>query len=461
MKQHLVYSAIILTMALQAHSQVLPIDPLAPVLPQVTERVQRSTEQLQQQALQQQQLTKRLAEQAALPDPLTVLPDTLEVLSQSGQLRWREVEVEQGFRAIEREWLLLLSATEWQSLQTRWPQLSRYLQSSNELDALGLLLINLKVPVELDSKSALAQQFNAELASLAGRNHLYQPQAGIAASKKQASSPSGDAGAMASGPMCTLPVKLGMIDTAIMPAHPALAEQPGRFSLQQQHFLPADIAPVYSHGTAVAGVLAAQHPDITPLLPKLTLYSAGAFYASNPYQQSATLGHLLQALNWLASQQVQVINMSLTGPENPVLATAIARLTEQQVVLVAAAGNAGPAAAPLFPAAYSQVLAVTAVDSQLQLYRWANQGDYIDYAALGVKVPALTANGDVITQSGTSLATPVVSAAVACLQAQQRDISLAQIRQHLTQQARDLGEPGKDSLFGYGLLSAPLKTKLK
>ena len=454
MRKPLFFVTLSLALTLPGYSQVLPVEPLPQVVAPITERVQRQAERLQQarQQAQNQKLLQQLAEKAALPDPLTALPKTLDVLSSSGQLRWREVEVENGFRAVEREWLLLLSAVEWQQLSVRWPQLPAYVQAQDTLDALGLLLITLKVPARLDSSVLLSQQFNAELAALAGRNHLYQPQAATVAPAAAAAVPTA---------MCSVPVTLGMVDTAIALQHPALAQQTGRLSIVQQNFLPADMAQSYGHGTAVAGVLAAQQHNNTALLPKLTLYSASAFYPSNSYQQSATLAHVLQALNYLVGQQVNVINMSLTGPDNPVLAATVARLAKKQVILVAAAGNGGPAAAPLYPAAYPQVLAVTAVDSQAQLYRWANQGDYVDFAALGVKVPALSATGDWAVQSGTSLAAPVVSAAVACLRALTPTTTFGQIKQQLIQQARDLGEPGKDKQFGFGLMAAPLKTQLQ
>ncbi|HAW91645.1 MULTISPECIES: S8 family serine peptidase [unclassified Arsukibacterium] len=452
MQRHFIFSAIMLMVGLQTHSQILPTETLPQILPQITDPVQRAAAQAQQRVLQQHKLTQQLAEKAALPDPLTVLPQTLEVLNQSGEVRWREVEVEHGFRAIEREWLLLVSISEWQQLIARWPQVPALVQSEDHLEALGLRLVNIKVPAELDSATALDHKLKTELTTLAGRNHVYQPQ--LALSNEQSTSANDRAA------MCNIPVTLGMVDTAIALGHPALQQQSGQLTIAQHNFLPADMAQSYGHGTAIAGVLAGQHNN-SPLLPQLHLYSAGAFYPSNLYQQSATLSHIVKALNWLASEQVTVINMSLTGPDNPVLAAVVRQLAAQQIILVAAAGNGGPAAAPLFPAAYADVLAVTAVDQQLQLYRWANQGDYIDFAAPGVKVSALRAGGDVAAQSGTSIATPVVSAAIACLRAQQPTITLAQIRQRLIAQARDLGGQGKDPQFGYGLIAAPLKTELK
>jgi minor extracellular protease Epr len=458
MKPQRLFSALLLTLALPVSGQILPQDPLPQVLPRVTQPLQRAVQGVPQPSAQQ--MAQQLAAKAALPDPLTTLPKTLDVRSATGQLRWREVEVEQGFRAVEREWLLFVSAGEWQQLVARWPSLAGYQQSHRTLDALGMLLITVKVPPELDSQAQLRQQFNAELAAIAGRNHLYQPQANTVAAAEAEAEAEAEASTTVPSAMCTQPVTLGMVDTAIALDHPALTRQAGKLEIVQKNFLPDDIAQSYGHGTAVAGVLAAQQGSLAPLLPQLTLYSASAFYASNAYQQSATLAHILSALNWLVSQQVNVINMSLTGPDNPVLAATVAQLARQNIMLIGAAGNGGPAAKPLYPAAYPQVLAVTAVDQQAQLYRWANQGPYIDFAALGVRVTTLTAAGGTLAQSGTSIAAPQITAAVACLRALAPNSSIVQIKQQLTQQARDLGEPGKDHQFGYGLLSAPLKVQL-
>ncbi|KRS22322.1 peptidase S8 [Alishewanella sp. WH16-1] len=425
--------------------------PLVDTLKQPTGELLRQTEQLQQQ-LAEQRLREQLAALATLPDPLQ-LPAVQDILTLSGEPLWREVEVEQGFRAIEREWLLLLTADEWQALLQRWPDLAGYLQRQQPLPALQLTLVTLKVPAALDSASALAQQFSAELLRYSGRNHLYQPQQQAAATTPQT-------GTTARASMCEWPVSLGMVDTDINAELPALSPQTGQFRLVPQRFLPEQLAPSYAHGTAVASLLAARDPTITPLLPNLTLYSAAAFYASNAFQQSASLEHLLTALDWLASQPVQVINLSLTGPDNPVLALLIQQLQARGLSLVAAAGNGGPAAAPLYPAAYPGVIAVSAIDQQQQPYRWANRGNYVDFAALGVRIAALNANGQVQPQSGTSLAAPVVSAAVACWRAAQPDLSHQQVYERLMQQARDIGEPGKDPVTGYGVIEPPLEAQL-
>ncbi len=81
-----------------------------------------------------------------------------------------------------------------------------------------------------------------------------------------------------------------------------------------------------------------------------------------------------------------MINMSFSGPANRVLERLIAHAAESGIGLVAAAGNGGPGAAPAYPAAWPQVIAVTAVDAREHIYRQANQGPYVALAAPGVNI---------------------------------------------------------------------------
>src|SRR3546814_4413372 len=98
--------------------------------------------------------------------------------------------------------------------------------------------------------------------------------------------------------------------------------------------------------------------------------------------------------------------------------------------LVAAAGNEGPHAAPVFPAGYPSVLAVTAVDASLQPYRHANRGDYIDLAAPGVDVWSARRGQGGRYNSGTSFAAPFVAAAAALVLAQAPDAATETVRRH-------------------------------
>ena len=115
------------------------------------------------------------------------------------------------------------------------------------------------------------------------------------------------------------------------------------------------------------------------------------------------------------------------------------------MLIVAAAGNNGPGAAPSYPAAYPGVIAVTAVDRNLAIYSRATQGEYIDIAAPG---------GGGIARSGTSYAVPFISAAAAILRASDALPDAASVQTTLEGRTLDLGKPGRDRTFGFGLLQA-------
>jgi subtilisin family serine protease len=154
----------------------------------------------------------------------------------------------------------------------------------------------------------------------------------------------------------------------------------------------------------------------------------------------------------MVSRDVAVINISLAGPRNDILDTLIARVVAQGHFVVAAAGNGGPAAPPAYPAAIPKVVAVTAVDRANRVYRYANQGDYIAFAATGVAVPAAAPHNSIAAFSGTSFASPHIAAELArCLQqAGRRDGTRCLGAMQLA--ARDVGAPGRDPVYGYGVL---------
>ena len=78
--------------------------------------------------------------------------------------------------------------------------------------------------------------------------------------------------------------------------------------------------------------------------------------------------------------------MSFAGPYDPLLSRALKKAHDKGIVLIAAAGNAGPQSPPLYPAADENVIAVTAVDENDKLLPQANQGPHVALAAPGVNV---------------------------------------------------------------------------
>ncbi|MCC5855740.1 MAG: S8 family serine peptidase [Idiomarina sp.] len=447
--------------------------PRVPPLPRPVDRIpehviERQAERATRQVERAQDRAEQAAERAAMaallrggpaaianqrleripnlgPAGFRELPAEIIVRDQAGRELFRDIEVRPGVRVIEREWVLMISPAERSQLRA----VLEYVQETETLGALDLELVRLRVPAQLNSRDALQQVLPEALWEVLEPNYVYSTQLG------------GDARLASPFPLrhsavCSEPVVMGVIDTAIDTQHPLLESSAAR--IVQRSFTTANLAEPLRHGTAVAGVLLGEGPNVSPLLPVGQLLNASVFYAQDEGLEGAALNQLLSALNWMAAEGVQVINMSLTGPDNRVLARAVNQLAEQEVLIIAAAGNGGPSAAPAFPAAYPAVIAVTATDRHGESYRWANHGDYIEFSAWGVDVPTAIAGGRVGLESGTSMAAPVVAALLACQLAQGH--SIASARSYLRENAYDLGAPGVDPVFGFGLVTPLLRNSL-
>jgi Subtilase family len=196
------------------------------------------------------------------------------------------------------------------------------------------------------------------------------------------------------------------------------------------------------HGTAVASILAQRGAG--------RITSANIFTADGkPYAAADTIA---AALDWLVGQGAPVINISLAGPRNAMLDRVVQRALAKGHLIVAAAGNGGPAAAPAYPAAIPGVIAATAVDGNGRIYRYANQGDYVFVAAPGVGVAAASIDGKIATFSGTSFAAPVVAASLASCGSRARNAVAGACIDRLRREARDVGAPGRDPVYGYGVI---------
>ena len=223
--------------------------------------------------------------------------------------------------------------------------------------------------------------------------------------------------------------RVGLIDGGIDPADPALA----RARIERHGCSTANPS---RHGTAVAARLVAGDPD--------TLYAADLWCGD---AVGGATSNLVDALAWMARENVAVINISLVGPDNPVLAHAVRAMIARGHVLVSAVGNDGPAAPPLFPAAYPGVIGVSGVDAHDRVLPESGSGDQVDFCASGV----VGSGRDALR--GTSFAAPIVARKAARLLDAPREGAAAQVQQQLIDEARHLGAPGHDPRYGYGLLS--------
>lgn len=237
-------------------------------------------------------------------------------------------------------------------------------------------------------------------------------------------------------------VRVAVIDTAVDDKHPALAGViAGTFDA-----MPGTPVEDRDHGTSIAGLIAGVGP-FRGIAPGAAIYHARAFEGGK-----STMDVLLAALDWAAEQDVRIVNMSFVGPRNDLLELGCMAARKRGMVLVAAAGNNGPKAPYGYPAAYDGVIAVTATDEKDELMPKANRGPYVFISAPGVEVLAPVGGGtDVVT--GTSFAAAIVTGAIANLLHAAPDHDAGWIEEALADTASDLGDKGRDSDFGFGLMN--------
>lgn len=246
--------------------------------------------------------------------------------------------------------------------------------------------------------------------------------------------------------------KIGMIDTGINVDHEALAGQ--NLVVRQADLSDRDAAG-RQHGTAVAAILIGRLDSPVPgLLPYAELVAVDAFHAT-AQGDAADAFALSEALQILADEGVSVVNLSFSGPENAVLGQVVQEVLAAGIGLVAAAGNEGPGALPVYPAAWPGVIAVTAVDSARRPYRQAARGAHIAFAAPGVNLWTAASIRGGRLRSGTSYAAPFVTAALAVERKRMGAETLGETVARMAACAIDQGDPGRDEIFGHGVLSSP------
>ena len=197
------------------------------------------------------------------------------------------------------------------------------------------------------------------------------------------------------------------------------------------------------HGTAVAHLLISRH-------------GVGEIFAADVYCGEAfggAMDAISAAFGWMARERVAVINVSLVGPRNKLMERIVKTLVSRGHLIVAAVGNDGPAAPPLYPASYDGVIGVTAVDEKHRVLIEACRGKQVDFAAKGTDVQAAAGAPDVyVPVRGTSFAAPIITMMFA-MDLETPDPVMAQAALEKWREiANDLGKPGRDDIYGEGEL---------
>ena len=208
------------------------------------------------------------------------------------------------------------------------------------------------------------------------------------------------------------------------------------------------------HGTHVAAIIAARRNGVgvvggapsARILPVRVLDANGSGYTSD----------VAQGIIWATDRGARVINLSLGGPQPSVaLQQAMQYARSKGAVIVAAAGNNAQAGNPvMYPGAYPEAIAVAAVDNAYQRAPFSEMRSYVDVAAPGVSILSAWGSSDsaYAYASGTSMATPYVSATAALMLSQRPQLTPDQVQARIEATALDLGPKGKDPAFGAGLV---------
>jgi subtilisin family serine protease len=238
-------------------------------------------------------------------------------------------------------------------------------------------------------------------------------------------------------------VTIAVIDSGIDASHPELAN-----TIADTFDALGSKEGAHVHGTGIAGAIAA-HGRLMGSAPEARIIAIRAF-GSTPGGAESSSYIIIKSLNYAVLHGAQIINMSFAGPKDMLIERGIAATAARDVLLVAAAGNAGPKSPPLFPAANPNVIAVSGTDAQDRLFAASNRGVHIALAAPGTDIFLPAPDQKYQMTSGTSFSAAYVSGIAALMLERNPALKPNEVRAILTSTARDLGAPGKDELFGYG-----------
>src|ERR1700733_4182656 len=238
-------------------------------------------------------------------------------------------------------------------------------------------------------------------------------------------------------------VTIAVIDSGIDLKHPEFAG----VAISAFDALDSKEGP-HAHGTGVAGAIVS-HVRLMGRAPAAHVLAIRAFGTSGKAAESTSYV-ILRALDLAASHGAQIVNMSFAGPKDAIVGRGLAALAARNIVMVAAAGNAGQKSPPLYPAADANVMAVSATDAQDRLFAASNRGSYIALAAPGIDLFLPAPDDKYQIASGTSFSSAYVSGLAALVLQRNPALKPDEVRAILMKTARDLGPPGPDDQFGAG-----------
>ena len=311
------------------------------------------------------------------------------------------------------------------------------------LTGLDADLVVLSVPGSTSIHRALKRLRRADPDGTYDYNHLYLGVGDANGPANPASQP------VAPGTATRTLGSVGLIDSGVDVGHPSFK------GVNVQVWGCAGKAVPDAHGTAVGSLLAGTDNAFNGAAPGASLFAADV-YCGRP--DGGAVDSIAGAFAWLAAQRVPVISVSLVGPRDETLASVVARVIAHGQIIVAAVGNDGPSAPPLYPAAYPGVIAVTGVDAHRHVLLEANRGPQVAFAAPGADMLAAAVGNGYREVRGTSFAAPIVAGLLAQKCLQPGPSCAGDASGALALEAIHLGRKGRDPVYGFGLVGESVRT---
>jgi hypothetical protein len=310
------------------------------------------------------------------------------------------------------------------------------------LEGLDTTIVVLQAPAGMSTRRALQRLRALDPGGIYDFNHVYLSSGAVGEGAGAAQPADFDAGLPAKG------ARVGLIDGGVQRSHPVFQG----VSIHEHGCAGGNVPS--EHGTAVASLLVGQGDHFSGAAVGAELYSVDVYCG---LATGGAVDAVADAFSWLSRERVPVINISLVGPANSPLEQVIRIVTARGHIVVAAVGNDGPSAPPLYPAAYPEVVAVTGVDAHRRVLIEACRGKHVDFAAPGADMAAAGLDTEFALVRGTSFAAPIAAGLFARQLTDVDRTRAASAVAALTGQAVDLGPRGPDKVYGNGLVGDTLR----
>lgn len=240
-------------------------------------------------------------------------------------------------------------------------------------------------------------------------------------------------------------ITVAVLDTGVSPVHEDLSGKlvAGRNVVSNN----SDTADVHGHGTKVAGVIGAVMDNglgVAPIAPGAMIMPIRITNSSDGW---ATTSAMASGITWAADNGARVANISYESTSSATVRNAADYMHSRGGMVVAAAGNSGT---QMTTADSNSIITVSATGNSDAITGWSNYGAFVDVAAPGAGLWTTTSSGGYASVSGTSFAAPATAATIAMIMSVDNSLSPAEIEIILEDSAVDLGDPGRDNLYGHG-----------